>query len=356
MPESKRHFDPKKFAEGRKQEMKDITERLEKGVADIFNSDNYQKFLNTMAKFPRYSTNNNILILMQRPDATICQSYTGWKQMGRFVKRGEKGIRILAPVQHKMEREQNKLDDKGKVVLDRDGEPVKETVQINLTSFKAVTTFDISQTDGEPLPAIGVSELIGNVEGYQKFFEAVVDASPVPVAFENIRGGSKGYFNLKENRIAIKEGMSELQNVKTAIHEIAHAKLHNMEVQKTREDGGQSKSSKEVEAESVAYTVCQHFGIDTSEYSFAYVAGWSHGKEMPELKESLNVIRNAASELISSIEEKIQELVEEKEQISPEMKDDSKRDSIREKLKEEMSSVKKSKRHSEKNKIREEER
>ena len=234
--------------------------------------------------------------------------------MGRFVKRGEKGIRILAPAPYKLEQERDKMDDKGRAVLDKDGEPVRETVQINITAFKPVSTFDLSQTEGEPLPSIGVSELTGSVEGYAKLFEAITAASPVPIGFENIEGGAKGYFHTGENRIAIQEGMGEIQTVKTAIHEMAHAKLHNMEAQKAREDGGQTRSSKEVEAESVAYTVCQHFGIDTSDYSFAYVAGWSHGKEMPELKESLNTIRTAASELITAIDEKVQALTLEKSQ------------------------------------------
>ena len=314
MADHRSNFDPKKAAEDRKQEMKDITDRLEQGVSEIFQSEKYQQFLDTMAKFPQYSLNNNLLIMMQKPDATLCQSYTGWKQMGRFVKKGEKGIRILAPAPYKMEREKDKLDEKGKTVLDKDGEPVKETVQINIKAFKPVSTFDLSQTDGEPLPTIGTSELTGSVEGYATLFEAIKEASPVPIGFEDIKGGAKGYFHTEENRIAIQEGMSEVQNVKTVIHEMAHAKLHNMEAQKAREDGGQTRSSKEVEAESVAYTVCQHFGIDTSDYSFAYVAGWSQGKEMLELKESLNTIRTAASELITAIDEKAQELIAEKEQ------------------------------------------
>ena len=309
--ESTRSFDPKQAAENRRQELKDITEKLEKGVSEIFTSEKYQELLNTMAKFPRYSLNNNLLIMLQKPDATLCQSYTGWNKMGRFVKRGEKGIRILAPAPFKMEREQNKLDDKGRAVLDQDGEPVKEKTEISVNAFKPVSTFDISQTDGEPLPEIGVSELAGEVKDYQTFFDAVCKASLVPVAFENIQSGAKGYFHTEENRIAIKEGMSEIQNVKTVIHEMAHAKLHNLEAQQMKE-GKQSRNSKEVEAESVAYTVCQHYGIDTSDYSFAYVATWSQGKEMPELKESLNTIRQAASELITSIDEKVQELTAEK--------------------------------------------
>lgn len=301
--------------------MKDITDRLEKGVSEIFQSEKYQRFLDTMARFPHYSLNNNILIMMQKPDATLCQSYTGWKQMGRYVKKGEKGIRILAPAPYKLEQERDKLDDKGKAVLDKDGEPVKETVQINVTAFKPVSTFDLSQTEGDPLPSIGVSELTGSVAGYRKLLDAITAASPVPVAFEDIEGSAKGYFHTGENRIAIQENMGEVQTVKTLIHEMAHAKLHNMEAQKARENGAQRRSSKEVEAESVAYTVCQHFGIDTSDYSFAYVAGWSHGKEMPELRESLNTIRTAASELITAIDEKVQELTAEKELEQTEKKE-----------------------------------
>lgn len=186
--------------------------------------------------------------MLQKPDATLCQFCTGWKKMGRFVKRGEKGIWILAPTPFKIDREQNKLDEKGQSILDKDGEPVKETVQIVMTGFKPVSTFDLSQTEGEPLPTLGVEELTGSVEGYAKLFEAMKEASRVPVAFENIKGGAKGYFQTSENRIAIKDGMSEVQNVKPLIHEMAHAKLHNMTAQKAREDGGQTRSSKEVEA------------------------------------------------------------------------------------------------------------
>ena len=302
-------FAPKKAAEQRKAELKDITEKLEKGVQDVYSSEQYQDLLNTMAKFPHYSVNNNILIMMQKPDATLVQSYTGWKKMGRFVKKGEKGIRILAPAPFKLEKEQDKVDESGKVVLDKDGEAVKEKIEINMTAFKPVSTFDVSQTEGEPLPQIGVDELTGNIEGYQTLFEAIKSASPVPIAFEDIKSGAKGYFHVEENRIALNNGMSEIQNVKTAIHEMAHAKLHNSEAQKNNK---QSKNSKEVEAESVAYTVCQHYGIDTSDYSFAYVATWSQGKELPELKESLNIIRNAASELITKIDEKVQEITAEK--------------------------------------------
>ncbi len=311
-----RHYDPKAAAEARRNEMKEITRKLEEGVAGIFSSDKYQNFLNTMAKFPQYSINNSLLIMMQKPDASLVQSYTGWKKMGRYVKRGEKGIRILAPTPFTIDRDQERMNADGKPVLDQDGEPVKETVHVRMMAFKPVSTFDISQTEGEPVPSLGVDELKGSVDHYAAFFAAMKEASPVPVGFEEIRGGAKGYFHAGENRIAIKEGMDEIQNVKTLIHEMAHAKLHNMSAQKEREDGGQSKSSKEVEAESVAYTVCQHYGIDTSEYSFGYIAGWSGGKEMPELKASLDTIRTASSELISRIDEKLKEFSREQNPVS----------------------------------------
>lgn len=292
------------------EQLKEITDKLEQGVADVFSSDNYKQFLDTMAKFPRYSVNNSILIMMQRPDAQMCQSFTGWKEMGRFVKKGEKGIKILAPAPYTIQREQIKLDDKGNPMMDKDGEPIMESVEIKVNAFKVVSTFDVSQTDGKELPTLGVDELTGGVEGYGTFFEALKEVCPVPMTFENIEGGAKGFYSQTEKRIAIQEGMSEAQTVKTAIHEMAHQKLHAIENNGSK----QTRSSKEVEAESVAYTVCQHYGIDTSDYSFSYVAGWSEGKEMPELKASLDTIRRAASEMITAIDEKLEELMNQKTQ------------------------------------------
>ena len=269
--------------------------------------------------------------MMQKPDATLCQSFTGWKQMGRYVKKGEKGIRILAPAPFKLEKEQDKVDTNGKPVLDSDGEPVKEKTEISISSFKPVSTFDLSQTEGEPLPQIGVDELSGDIKEYTTLFEAIKATSPVPISFEKMQGNEKGYFQKKENRIAIKEGMSEVQNVKTLIHEIAHAKLHSIEAQQLKA-GKQSRNSKEVEAESVAYTVCSHYGIDTSDYSFSYVATWSKGKNIPELKESLNTIRDASADLITGIDEKVKEIVFEKENVVE--KQEGKKPSVRKKLKE----------------------
>lgn len=215
-----RNYDPKAAAEARRNEMKEIIRKLEEGVAGIFSNEKYQKFLDTMAKFPQYSINNSLLILMQKPDASLVQSYTGWKKMGRFVKRGEKGIRILAPTPFTIDRDQERMDADGKPVLDQDGEPVRETVQIRMMAFKPVSTFDISQTEGEPVQSLGVDELKGSVDQYAAFFSAMKEASPVPVGFEKIKGGAKGYFHTTENRIAIKEGMDEIQNVKTLVHEM----------------------------------------------------------------------------------------------------------------------------------------
>lgn len=299
------NFDPKAAAEARKAEMEEITTKLEKGVKDIFTTDEYKNYLNFCAKLPRYSVNNQILIMLQRPDATMCQSFGGWKDINRFVRKGEKGIRILAPAPYKMQKEQDKTDASGRTILDKDGEPVKETVEITVNAFKPVSTFDISQTEGEPVPTVGIAELTGSVEGYETLLEAIKEVVPVPISFENIESGAKGYYHLEEDRIVVQEGMSQAQTVKTLLHEASHQALHSREAQNASGEV-KSKNQKETEAESVAYVVCQHYGIDTSDYSFAYVATWSADKEVPELKASLDTIRRTASELITKIDEKVQ--------------------------------------------------
>lgn len=296
----------------RADELHQITDKLEKGVKDVFQSDKYKQFLNVMAKFPRYSVNNTMLIMMQRPDAQLCQSFTGWKQMGRYVKKGEKGISILAPAPYKIEREQTKLDDKGRPVFDADGEPVKEKVEVTIRAFKVVKTFDLAQTDGKELPTIGPNELVGSIDGYPKLLQALQEISPVPVSFELIDGGAKGYYNLENKSIVIQGGMSEVQTIKTLLHEMAHQKLHDKDTVPEAKDI--TRNGKEVEAESVAYVVCQHYGINTSDYSFSYVAGWSEGKETPELKASLDKIRHTASEFIYQIDQRMEVLMAEKEQ------------------------------------------
>ena len=296
----------------RADELQQITDKLEKGVMEIFQSEKYKQFLNTMAKFPKYSVNNSILIMMQKPDAQLCQSFTGWKQMGRYVKKGEKGISILAPAPYKIEREQTKLDGKGRPVFDADGEPVTEKVEVTIRAFKVVKTFDLSQTDGKELPSIGPSELVGSIEGYPKLLQALQEISPVPVSFELVDGNAKGFYHLEDKKIVVQYGMSEVQTIKTLLHEMAHQKLHDKDHVPEAKDI--SRNGKEVEAESVAYVVCQHYGINTSDYSFSYVAGWSEGKETPELKASLDKIRQTASEFIYQIDQKMEMLMADKEQ------------------------------------------
>ena len=304
-----------------KQKVKEITDRLEEGLKELFEGEKYKSYLNTMSKFHNYSANNIQLIEMQCPDATYVAGYKAWqKNFERHVNKGERGIRILAPAPYKIKEEQEKIDPvTNEPVLDRDGMPVMEEVEIKIPAFRVVTVFDYSQTDGKELPGLGVNELHGNVERYQDFMEALSRVSPVPIRYEGMEGDRKGYFIDLNHPIAIKEGMSETQTAKTGVHEVAHAKLHAKEVE--QETGTiKDRETKEVEAESIAYTVCQHFGIDTSDYSFGYIAGWSSGKEMPELKSSLDTIRRTSSELIKGIEAQLLEI--EKERAAEQAQED----------------------------------
>ena len=296
-----------------KQKVKEITDRLEEGLKELFEGEKYKSYLNTMSKFHNYSANNIQLIEMQCPDATYVAGYKAWQRnFERHVNRGERGIRILAPSPYKIKEEQEKIDPvTNEPVLDRDGMPVVEEVEIKIPAFRVVTVFDYSQTDGKELPGLGVSELQGNVDRYRDFMEALARVSPVPIRYEGMEGDRKGYFIDLNHPIAIKEGMGEAQTAKTGVHEVAHAKLHAKEVE--QETGiAKDRETKEVEAESIAYTVCQHFGIDTSDYSFGYIAGWSSGKEMPELKSSLDTIRRTSSELIKGIEAQLLEIDKER--------------------------------------------
>lgn len=292
-------------AEARKAEMTEITAKLEQGVKDIFNSDKYKDYLRFCAKLPKYSVNNQILIMLQKPEATMCQSFLSWKNMGRSIKKGEKGIRILAPSPFKVQQEQNKIDEYGSPILDKDGNNIKEIVKITINAFKPVSTFDISQTEGEPIPSSGVEEIIQDVETYDKLLDAMTAVVPVPINFENILSDAKGYYSLTEDKIVIQEGMSQAQTLKTLIHEAAHQALHSKAASDNSSEK-KSKNQKETEAESVAYVVCQHYGIDTSDYSFAYIATWSANKEVPELKSSLDTIRNTAAEMISKIDKQLE--------------------------------------------------
>ena len=299
------------------QQVREITDKLEQGIKELFESERFKEYLRTMSKFYNYSFNNTLLIAMQKPEATYVAGYTSWQRnFDRQVMKGEKGIKILAPAPYKAQEEREKIDPlTQKPVIGADGKAVTETVEVLRPAFKVVSVFDVSQTDGKELPDIIVDELKGTVENYEAFFDALRQESPVPISFEDIPGGAKGFFSPVESRIAIQEGMSEIQTVKTAIHEIAHAKLHAVKPdEKAAPEDKKDRHTKEVEAESVAYTVCQRYGIETSDYSFGYIAGWSSGKETKELKSSLDTIRKTAAEMIEGIDAKLKVLLAEKAQ------------------------------------------
>ena len=300
------------------EKMKEITNRLEQGIQDLFESDRFKEYLQVMSKFHNYSFNNTLLIAMQKPDATLIAGYNSWKNLfGRQVSRGAKGIKVIAPSPYKVKKEIDKIDPKTqKPMTDKNGKPVKEETEVTVPAFKVVSVFDVSQTEGKELPSIGVDELTGDVEQYADFFKATEQASPAPVGFEKIESGAKGYYSQTEKRIAINEGMSELQNLKTLIHEIAHAKLHDIDLNAPAKEQADrpDRRTREVQAESIAYAVCQHYGLDTSDYSFSYVAQWSSGRELAELKASLETIRSTASELIKDIDKNFAELTKDKEQ------------------------------------------
>ena len=300
------------------EKMKEITDRLEQGIQDLFESDRFKEYLQVMSKFHNYSFNNTLLIAMQKPDATLIAGYNSWRNLfGRQVSRGAKGIKVIAPSPYKVKKEVDKIDPKTqKPVTDKNGKPVKEETEVTVPAFKVVSVFDVSQTEGKELPTIGVDELTGDVAQYADFFKATEQASPAPVGFEKIESGAKGYYSQTEKRIAINEGMSELQNLKTLIHEIAHAKLHDIDLNAPAKEQADrpDRRTREVQAESIAYAVCQHYGLDTSDYSFSYVATWSSGRELSELKASLETIRSTASELIKDIDKNFAELTKDKEQ------------------------------------------
>lgn len=303
-------------AKTERQKVKEITDKLEEGLKELFESEKYKNYLSTMSKFHNYSVNNTLLIALQKPDATLVAGFKAWqKNFNRYVNKGEKGIRILAPAPYIIKEERDKLDPvTGEVMFDKDGMPQTEEVEVKIPAFRAVSVFDVSQTDGEPIPELEAKELLATVEGYEDFIKAITYVSPVSISFEDIPGDSKGYFSPTENRIGVQEGMSESQTLKTMVHETAHAMLHSREVEKDDLLAPvKDRNTKEVEAESIAYTVCQHFGIDTAGYSFGYIAGWSSGKDMKELKSSLDTIRRTASELITGIEGQLQELQRDRE-------------------------------------------
>lgn len=304
------------------EKLKEITDRLEQGIAELFDSERYKEYLRVMSKFHNYSFNNTLLIAMQKPDASLVAGFSAWKNnFGRNVMKGQKGIKIIAPSPFKIKQEMKKIDPHTQQpIIGKDGKPVTEEKEITIPAYKVVSVFDVSQTEGRELPDIAVDELTGDVDRYKDFFAALEKTSPVPIGFEKIEGGAHGYYHLEDKRIAIDEGMSELQTLKTAIHEIAHAKLHDIDLNapENEQQPRVDRRTREVEAESVAYTVCQHYGLDTSDYSFGYVAGWSSGRELSELKSSLETIRSAAAEIINSIDANIAELqkAQDKEQTA----------------------------------------
>ncbi|MDD2979277.1 MAG: YodL domain-containing protein [Hespellia sp.] len=315
-----------------KEQLKEITDRLEQGIMEVFESEKYKEYLDTMSKFYNYSFNNTMLIAMQKPDATLIAGYKAWpNKFERHVRRGEKGIRIIAPAPVTVKEELEKLDPvTQEPMLDAHGNPVMEEVEIRMPNFKVISVFDVSQTEGKELPDLAVDELTGDVEQYDIFMQALTAVSPVPIGYEEIPDEAKGYYHLEDKRIALQEGMSQIQNSKTAIHEIAHATLHDIDLNNPTQDieGRKDRKTKEVEAESIAYAVCQHYGIDTSDYSFGYVAGWSSDKEMKELKSSLETIRKTSATLIHAIDERMSELQHakvqevEQEEITEPIRDD----------------------------------
>ena len=289
-----------------------IMQSLESGVEELFTSNRYQEFLKTMAKFHNYSFNNTMLIAMQRPDATLVTSYKNWQSMGRQVMKGEKGITIIAPAPYKKMKEKEVLDENQRPIMGTDGKPKTEQVEVTVPHFKAVTVFDIAQTSGEPIQTLAPELLTAAVQDFDSFMQAIQKISPVPIRFDEIDGNANGYYHNADKEIVIKKGLSESQTLKTAIHETAHAKLHDKEIM---ESLGVEKDrlTKEVEAESVAYCVCSSFGLDTSDYSFPYIAGWSSSREMKEMKASMDVIRKTAGEMIDQLTEELEIILEEKQ-------------------------------------------
>ena len=295
-------------------DMDSIMQSLESGVEELFTSNRYQEFLKTMAKFHNYSFNNTMLIAMQRPDATLVTSYKNWQSMGRQVMKGEKGITIIAPAPYKKMKEKEVLDENQRPIMGTDGKPKTEQVEVTVPHFKAVTVFDIAQTSGEPIQTLAPELLTAAVQDFDSFMQAIQKISPVPIRFDEIDGNANGYYHNADKEIVIKKGLSESQTLKTAIHETAHAKLHDREIM---ESLGVEKDrlTKEVEAESVAYCVCSSFDLDTSDYSFPYIAGWSSSREMKEMKASMDVIRKTAGEMIDQLTEELEIILEEKQKI-----------------------------------------
>lgn len=292
--------------------LKELLEQAEQGTKAVFESENYRNYLATMSKFHSYSFRNSLLILMQKPEATHVAGYAAWKKkFNRQVQRGESGIQIVGYSPRKVNVEQEKKDSSGNTIIGADGKPVMEKVTRQVPSYVPVSVFDVSQTEGEPLPQL-VNELNGSVEAYQDLIQAIRDVSPFPVSFEEIQGGAKGFCDPVTQRIVIQQGMSEAQSVKTAIHEVTHADLHAPEQNLILADRT-DRRTREIEAESTAFVVCEHYGIDTSDYTFPYLASWSSSKELAELQSSLETIQKQAGDLIDKIDTRLTELQKDRE-------------------------------------------
>lgn len=288
-----------------KGKVKLITDNLENGIKDLLASDRYKEYLSAMGKFHNYSLNNTILIAMQKPDATYVAGLQKWnKDFHRFVNKGEKGIVILVPAPYSKTVQQKVLDKDGKVLLDNDGNEITEEKTLKIQAFKPAYVYDVSQTHGEPLPSIIVNELNGNVDNYKKIFDTIRGIAPVEVSFKKIDTGAKGYYDQINKEIVINDGMSELQSLKTLIHETAHAILHDNDYLKSK---GEIKDrfTKEVEAESVAYTVCSYLNLPTDEYSFGYIAGWSGDRQIDAVRDSLEAIKLCSSDIIGELEKRL---------------------------------------------------
>ena len=305
-----------------RERLQEITAGIEQGIKELFESEKYMRYLSVMSKFHRYSVNNTMLIYMQKPKATLVAGFNKWKdQFERHVKKGEHGITIIAPTPYKKKIEEMKRDpDTHAPILDADGKAVMEEKEIKIPMFRPVKVFDVSQTDGKPLPELA-SSLSGTVPHYEAFLEALRRSAPVPIEFEPMVANMDGYFSPDQQRIAIREGMSEVQTVSATVHEIAHSKLHNRQkMQETAAAGDNApdqpkpkdRRTEEVEAESISYAVCQYFGIQTGENSFGYIATWSKDKELKELRASLETINKTSCELINNIERHYKEICKER--------------------------------------------
>jgi len=282
----------------------DVLKQLEDGISAVFESDNYIRYLDTMSKFPNYSVNNCILIAMQRPNASYVAGYKTWQEkFHRHVLEGESGIKIIAPVTVKKSIEVDSIDEKLSSDLDQTSQQIVEPKEVTYQRFKTITVFDVSQTEGEPLPSL-VSDLMDPVQDYEEYFSVIKDLSPVPVRFDNIDSGAKGYYSPQKQEIVLQRGLSEEQTIKTLLHECAHARLGH------GNDDQSNRRTHEVQAESVAYCCCRAIGLDTSGYSFGYIAGWSSGKDQKELKASLQIIHDQADQMIGEIQEKLSHVME----------------------------------------------